>query len=115
QRSISSELISRLDISYSQISLTDVVVVQECVGCIGKLNLAVFENVASVRRIKRVEDVLLDDQDGRSGFHDRVADIENVCDNNGCETKRWFVEHQNFRPGHHAASDRNHLLFAAGQ
>ena len=51
----------------------------------------------------------------RLSLIDALDDVDDLVDQHGCEPKTRLVKQQQFRLGHQRASDREHLLFAAGQ
>src|SRR5262249_35669653 len=76
---------------------------------------AVLEHIGAVSQAQRRSDVLLDQEDADAGSTDLAQYREHRLDDARREPERGLVEHEETRPGHERAADRDHLLLAARQ
>src|SRR5271163_863480 len=79
-------------------------------------DFAVDHDIAAMRELERVESVLLDEKNGEIvAFVERADRGEDLLHEERRQTERRLVEEDEPRPAHQRASDRQHLLLAAGQ
>lgn len=76
---------------------------------------AELEDVTPVSDLQRFVCVLFDEEDGDALGADVFDDVENLRNDDRGKAKRGFVQEQDFRLHHQAATDGKHLLFAAGE
>src|SRR2546421_1405270 len=97
---------------------------------IGPLNVGAFEehlgraflddapglqHVAAIGDGEGLGGVLLDQQDGRALAVDVTNDVEDLVDEDRCQSERGLVEEQHLWLGHQPAGDGQHLLLASGE
>ena len=71
-----------------------------------------YEHTVGVRKHP---DVLLDDDDRRPALVDAVDGLEHRLREQRAQAERGFVHEEQLRLRHHRATDRQHLLLAAGK
>src|SRR5437763_5078455 len=74
-----------------------------------------LQYVAAIGHGECLGGVLLDQQDGRALAVDVTNDVEDLVDEDGCQSERRLVEEQHLGLGHQPAGDGQHLLLAAGE
>src|SRR5262245_12072352 len=74
-----------------------------------------FQHICAMCPRQRLLCVLFDDQDRGPLLVDFRDDREDLLDQDRRQPHRGLVQEQQFRPAHQRASDRQHLLLAAGQ
>src|SRR4030095_7297341 len=74
-----------------------------------------FQHVAPVGDAQRHRGVLLDQQDRGALAVDRADRVEDLLDQHRSQSHRGLIQQQQARPSHERASDRQHLLLAAGE
>src|SRR5437763_11141327 len=72
-----------------------------------------LQYVAAIGHGECLGGVLLDQEDGRALAVDVTNDVEDLVDEDGCQSERGLVEEQHLWLGHQPAGDRQHLLLAA--
>ena len=97
----------------AEVELLDVFVPEELVGRTVHDDLAGLHDVAVVGDRECHDGVLLDQQDRDALLVDVDDGVANLLDQLRGESQRRLIEDQQAGVGHEAASDRQHLLFAA--
>jgi hypothetical protein len=88
---------------------------QQLLGAAARADRAGLEQMGAVDDPQHLVDVLLDDQHRQPAGADAFEEGEDLLHDNRRETRRGFVEQQEPRLRHQRATDRAHLLLAAGQ
>src|SRR5216683_3550758 len=101
--------------SEPEVSLANARIILHFGGRAAQNDSSILEDVCAARSIKRDKNVLLDQDERRAFAIDLLNDLDQVVDDVGSQAERELVDHQELRPGHQAAPDRDHLLLAARQ
>ena len=67
-----------------------------------------LENITAITEAEGVADILFNHEDGGALIGDLANRLEDVLDEDGRQSKRRFVKHQEMRLGHQAAADGDH-------
>src|SRR5215831_3070740 len=84
-------------------------------GRAGERDAALLQAIDVVRRLERLHDVLLDDDEGTAFGDDRRQAGIDLAHHDRRETETDLIAEQKFRVRHQRAADRDHLLLAAGE
>src|SRR6516164_4263624 len=102
-------------LGHAEIELLDVLVLAQCLGLAVEHHAAVLQHIAVTRVLQRHAGILLREQERHRLLGVEIADdLENLLDQLRREPHRRFVQQDRLRPRHQRASNRTHLLFAAG-
>src|SRR5207244_12888491 len=99
--------------SQAQVGAPDVLVAEQLLAAADERHAAVLQHVPAAGEGQRLARVLLDQQHGRPGAIDLADDMEDLLDDQGGQTERGLVQHQELRQRHERAADGQHLLLAA--
>src|SRR5262252_389871 len=101
--------------SHSEIRTSEIRIRAKIGGFSVQHKHAIIEDISALGHLQALRHILLDQQDGRSLRVDALDQREQLLDQERRKTKRRLIKDQELRLGHQAASDCQHLLFAAGQ
>ena len=76
--------------------------------------MTVFQYVAAIGQLQRLVGVLLNQEDRHPLLAQLLDGIENLLNDNRRQPQRRFIQQQQARLAHQSATDRQHLLLAAG-
>src|SRR5580700_5503465 len=85
------------------------------VGASAQAETAVTHDENTVGDREGARRILLGDENRHAARSNRRQLVVDASERHRRETERWLVQHEEARPRHERARDREHLLLAAGE